>query len=134
MRYRRSLEELGNVVDEAFPRVFGRSVLRRVHPDRVLWTSFDAKTANDAAQLVDDESGGEFFDHPRLGGRVARIVFSGFDVDALGGADCRAHVTGDTARLAVFARDQSMQSAIAGRIGDALLRVLHRGDQACSLA
>src|SRR6516162_8544162 len=120
MRYRRSVEELGDVVDEALARVLGWSVLRRIHPDRVLGTSFDAKTANDAAKLVDHEGGGEFFDHPRFGGPVARIIFSGFDVDALGGADRRAHVTRDAARFAVFARDQSMQTAIAGWIVNAL--------------
>src|SRR5690606_13811098 len=55
-------------------------------------------------------------------------VLARLDVDALRRADRRAHVARDAAGLAVLARYEAVQAAVAHRIGDPLLRVLHRRD------
>ena len=50
---------------------------------------------------------------------IVRVVLAGLDVDALRRADRRAHVAGDAAGLAVLARHQPVQAAVAGRVRDA---------------
>src|SRR5215472_507256 len=124
-----AVEQLGDVVDETLTGVLGRSVLRGIHPNRILGASFHAKAADDAAKLVDHEGGGELFDHSGFGGAVGRIVLAGLDVNALGGADGGAHVASDAARFAIVAGDEPMQAAITGWVGDSFLGVLDGGDE-----
>src|SRR5260370_8430475 len=64
MRDRRSVEKLGDVVNEALARVLRRSVGRGIHPDRVLGTGFDAQTPDDATHLIAHETGGKFLAPP----------------------------------------------------------------------
>src|SRR5690606_25233375 len=105
-----------------------------IHADGVLRARLHAQAADDAAQLIDHEAGRVLLDDLALVGRVGRLVLTRLDVDALRRADGRAHVAGHAARLAVLARDQPVQAAVARRLDHLLFGVLHRGDTAQSLA
>src|SRR5205823_11417618 len=90
------------------------------HDDGFFGTGIDAEAAEDAAQHIDLEARRRLFNQ-----RVGDLLR--LDVDAIRRAGRRAHVAGDAARAAVFARRQDVRAAIAVRVGAALLRVADRG-------
>lgn len=82
-------------VDELIAGVVRNGVHARVHANGIAGTSFDAESAEDAAELVDDE---RFWITLVAALRIAFGVFVSFDVDALRGARGGAAQAGYAAR------------------------------------
>ena len=97
----------------------GLAVKSGIHADGIAGTSFDAETAGDAPQLVNDELGGVLFDF-----RV--VVLSGSNVYAIGRAGCRTTHAGDTPDGSIIPFHQSMKASVSRRVLDLLLRILNR--------
>src|SRR5436853_7150733 len=87
------------------------------HDDGYFGTRVNAKATVNTAHHIDIEAGRKFLD---LGVRV----LTRFDVDALGGADGRAHITGNTFQAAIVAHGQNMCAAESLRIGPRLFGIV----------
>src|ERR1044071_8475476 len=75
------------------------------HDDRFFGTGVNAEAAKDATQHVNFKSRRSFFNQ-----RIVNLFR--LDVDAIGGARRRAHITSNAARRSVFARRQDVRAAI----------------------
>jgi len=87
------------------------------HDDGFFRTGIDTEATIDAAHHIDVEPGREFFDF-----RVR--VFTCFDVDALRGADCRAHIARNTFQAAVASYGKDMRAAESLGVGPGLLGII----------
>src|SRR2546428_4840569 len=90
------------------------------HDDRFFRTGVHTESAIDAAHHIDVEPKWKFFD---LGIRM----FAGFNIDALRGADRRAHVTRDTFQTSVASDGKNMCATKPFRIWTALLGIVDGG-------
>ncbi len=82
--------------------------------DCVGGAGFDAKTAENAARIIDVVDGGVAV----AGGNAVRFgVFCGFNIDAICGARSRTQETGDTLLETVFVPLQNVNSAVTGLYG-----------------
>ena len=101
-----SFQEPIKAVYQVLPPVLGDLDFPGVHPNGILRTGLDTKSAEAAAADVNGELDWDFLD---LGVRV----FGGFNEDAFGGADRDAKKARDAARLAVFPPQQTMEAPMA---------------------
>src|SRR5687767_3353129 len=113
------------LVDELLARIVGHGVDSGIHANRVARARLDAVTAEDAAQLVDDE----LHRIPLVAAAlVAFRILTGLDEDALRRARRGATQASDAARAPVVAHGEPVDTAEPLRVRAFLLRVADRRD------
>jgi len=121
-------------INEGIALQLWRNMRAGVHAQGVFGASLDAQAADDTTQGVDDEDGGVFLNDTRSCVCIVRSIFSRLNINTLRGAGGGAHIAGHAAWLAVFSGDEAVFSAVAGGIGDALLRVFNGSHEAFGFA
>src|SRR4051812_6392246 len=97
-----AINEIGSIERSQFESVAMR--------DRVRRACLDAVSAENTAVVIDVVDSGVAF---RAADPVLRSVFGGLDVNAVGGAGCRAQETGDTLLQPIFVALQHVRAAVA---------------------